>query len=70
MMSYSDDLVQSHAGPVHAASDSVSSYSMAFLQHIKIKVKMAVMVAHAFNPSTQETDTGRSLSSKTAWSIE
>ena len=28
------------------------------------------MVAHAFNPSTQEVEVGRSVSSKPAWSIE
>jgi hypothetical protein len=28
------------------------------------------MVAHTFNPSTQEAEAGRSLSSKPAWSTE
>jgi hypothetical protein len=37
--------------------------------YLKVNVKQAV-VAHAFNPSTQEAEAGRFLSSRPAWSTE
>jgi hypothetical protein len=36
----------------------------------KLVVSSWDMVAHAFNPRTEEAEAGRSLSSKPAWSTE
>lgn len=44
-------------------------YYLFNLKYLKHYYKMGV-VAHVINPSTQKAEAGRSLSSRTAWSIE
>jgi hypothetical protein len=41
-----------------------------FLGHIKKEVKKPGVVAHTFNPRTQEAEAGGFLSSRPAWSTE
>jgi hypothetical protein len=46
------------------------AYKIACISDIYITIHRLGVVAHTFNPSTWETEAGRFLSSRPAWSTE